>query len=49
MITAILAEMKAVIKERISKLETVEYTGSIWTTSLETIADYFNSNFYKAD
>lgn len=43
------AEMKQAIKVRTAKLETVEYTGSTWTPSTETMAAYYNSNCYKAD
>lgn len=43
------AEMKKAIKETIAKLETVEYTGSIWTPSSVTMAVYYSSNCYKAD
>ena len=34
------AEMKQSIKERIAKLETVEYTGSTFTPSPETMSAY---------
>jgi len=41
-------EMKEAIKKAIEKL-TIQYTGSTWTPSPETMAAYYNSNCYKAD
>ena len=46
------AEMKETIKSRIAQMvisENVQYTGSTWTPSPETMAAYYNSNCYKAD
>ena len=46
------AEMKETIKNMIAKLEiskTIQYAGSTWGTSTESMQVYYNSNAYKGD
>lgn len=43
------AEMKEAIKDKINKLNTMQYTGSTWTPSTESMQVYYNSNSYKGD
>jgi hypothetical protein len=46
------AEMKQALKDALLKIEIVaalEYTGSIWKPSAETMQSFYNSNCYKAD
>lgn len=45
-------EMKEAIKERIAKLvidKTVQYVGSTWISSPETMYNYYNTSTYKGD